>query len=138
MQATCYPPVLAMFSPCSELGIFMHWTGNSLDNLLSYCGLVDARISTAEKDLPVSMLIIGQNVTKFLSLTWKRDNPYYHNFYLGLHSDMVDHFSHVFCLVKYFFVNSKVIYFGVLTTKPLDDRNFHFFCIHSLFSSHNL
>ena len=24
-----------------------------MDNLLSYCGLVDARISTSEKDLPV-------------------------------------------------------------------------------------
>ena len=31
----------------------MHWTGNSTSNLLSYCGLVDARISTSGKDLPV-------------------------------------------------------------------------------------
>ena len=28
--------------------------GNSMNNLLSYCGLVDARISTSEKDLPVT------------------------------------------------------------------------------------
>jgi hypothetical protein len=34
-----------MFSPCSELAIFMN-------NLLSYCGLVDARISASERDLP--------------------------------------------------------------------------------------
>ena len=27
--------------------------GNSKNNLLSYCGLVDARISGSEKDLPV-------------------------------------------------------------------------------------
>ena len=27
--------------------------GNSMNNLLSYCGLVDARISASEKDLPV-------------------------------------------------------------------------------------
>ena len=27
--------------------------GNSINNLLSYCGLVDARISASEKDLPV-------------------------------------------------------------------------------------
>ena len=40
-----------MFSPCSELGIFMYWTCNSMNNLLSYCGLVDARISASEKDL---------------------------------------------------------------------------------------
>ena len=45
--------VSTMFSTCSELGIFMYWTGNSMDNVLSYCGLVNARISTSEKDLPV-------------------------------------------------------------------------------------
>ena len=38
-----------MFSTCSELGIFMYWTGNSLDNLLLYCGLVDARIRIPKK-----------------------------------------------------------------------------------------
>ena len=32
-----------MFSPCSELGIFMYWTCNSMNNLWSYCGLVDAK-----------------------------------------------------------------------------------------------
>ena len=51
---------------CFELGIFVYWTGhsinslssccywtgNSTNNLLSYCGLVDAGISTPEKDLP--------------------------------------------------------------------------------------
>jgi hypothetical protein len=40
------------FTTCSELGIFMYWTGDS--NLLSYCGLVEARISASEKDLPVT------------------------------------------------------------------------------------
>ena len=29
-------------------------TGKSMNNLLSYCGLVDARIRASEKDLPVS------------------------------------------------------------------------------------
>ena len=38
---------------CSELAIFMFRTRNSMNNLLSYCGLVDARISASEKDLPV-------------------------------------------------------------------------------------
>ena len=28
---------------------------NSMNNLLSYCGLVDARISASEKDLPVNL-----------------------------------------------------------------------------------
>ena len=38
-----------MFSPCSEFVVFMYWAGKSMDNLLSYCGLVDA----SDKDLPV-------------------------------------------------------------------------------------
>ena len=45
-----------MHTTCSELVIFMYWTGNSMNNLLSYCGLVDARISGSEKDLPVSCI----------------------------------------------------------------------------------
>ena len=38
---------------CSELGIFTHWTSNSMYNTSSYCGLVDAKIRTSDKDLPV-------------------------------------------------------------------------------------
>ena len=45
-----------MYTTCSELGIFMYGTRNSMNNLLSYYGLVDARISASEKDLPVSNL----------------------------------------------------------------------------------
>ena len=40
--------------------MFWAWTCKSMNNLLSYCGLVDARISTSEKDLPVQELI-GNN-----------------------------------------------------------------------------
>ena len=36
-----------------ELGIFMYRTGNSVNNLSSYCGLVDAKIRASDKDLPV-------------------------------------------------------------------------------------
>ena len=50
---TCSRHVLDMFSTCSELAIFMYCTRNSMSHLLSYCGLVDARISSSEKDLPV-------------------------------------------------------------------------------------
>ena len=42
-----------MYTTCSELGIFMYWTCNSMNNLLSYCGLVDAKIRASDKDLPV-------------------------------------------------------------------------------------
>ena len=37
----------------SELAIFMYWTCNSMNNLSSYCGLVDAKIRGFDKDLPV-------------------------------------------------------------------------------------
>ena len=43
---TCSAHVLPMFWACS-------FQDNSMNNLLSYCGLVDARISASEKDLPV-------------------------------------------------------------------------------------
>ena len=42
-----------IYTTCSEIGIFMYWIGDSMNNLLSYCGLVDARIRSYEKDLPV-------------------------------------------------------------------------------------
>ena len=44
---------LYMYTLCSELVIFMYWTRNSMNNLSSYCGLVDAKIRTFDKDLPV-------------------------------------------------------------------------------------
>ena len=42
-----------MFSPCSELEIFMYCSGNSMNNLLSYCGLIDAEIRVSDIDLHV-------------------------------------------------------------------------------------
>ena len=39
--------------PRFELRIFMYWTCNSMNNLSSYCGLVDAKIRASDKDLPV-------------------------------------------------------------------------------------
>ena len=44
-----------MCTTCSELAIFMYCTGNSMNNLSSYCGLVDPRIGAPDKDLPVHM-----------------------------------------------------------------------------------
>ena len=44
-----------VYTTCSELGIFMYWTRNSMNNLLSYYGLVDARISPSDKDLPAQV-----------------------------------------------------------------------------------
>ena len=42
--------------PRFELGIFMYWTCNSMNNLSSYCGLVNGtslKIRASDKDLPV-------------------------------------------------------------------------------------
>ena len=51
-----------MYTSCSELVVFMYLTGKSMNNLLSYCGLVDARTSAFEKDLPVIYKIeVGLN-----------------------------------------------------------------------------
>ena len=47
---TCSAYVLPMFCTCS-------FHCNSMNNLLSYFGLVDATISAPEKDLPVQMRI---------------------------------------------------------------------------------
>ena len=41
--------------PRFELGIFMYWTCNPMNNLLSYCGLVDAEIRACDKDFPVTV-----------------------------------------------------------------------------------
>ena len=44
-----------MYTTCSDLAVFMYRTGKSMYNILSYCGLVGARIRASEKDLPVKL-----------------------------------------------------------------------------------
>ena len=43
-----------VYTTCTELVVFLYWTRNSMNNLSSYCGLVDARIRASDKDLPVT------------------------------------------------------------------------------------
>ena len=43
------------YTTCSELVVFTYWTGKSMNNVLSYCGLVDVRINASDKDLLVSL-----------------------------------------------------------------------------------
>ena len=50
-----------MYTTCSELVIFMYRTDKSMNNLLSYCGLVNARISASDKDLPVQIIMVAMN-----------------------------------------------------------------------------
>ena len=53
-----------MYTTCSELVVFMYWTGKSMNNLLSYCGLVVAWISASEKDLPVLTILLQTSLPK--------------------------------------------------------------------------
>ena len=43
----------------------MYWTRNSMNNLLSYFGYVDARISASEKDLPVPSKVKSERKNMF-------------------------------------------------------------------------
>ena len=43
-----------MYTTCSELAVFMYWTGKSMNKLMSYCGLVEVRINASDKGLPVN------------------------------------------------------------------------------------
>ena len=38
---------------CTQHVVNMYFSGNSMNNLLSYCGLADTRMRASEKDLPV-------------------------------------------------------------------------------------
>jgi hypothetical protein len=49
MGRTWAEHILAMFCACS-------FHGNSMNNLLSYCGLIDAKIRASDKDLPVLIM----------------------------------------------------------------------------------
>ena len=42
-----------LYTTCSELVFLSYWTRNSMNNLWSYFGLTDARMSASEKDWPV-------------------------------------------------------------------------------------
>ena len=58
-----------------ELGIFMYGTCNSMNNLSSYCGLVDAKISASDKDLPVKTILqIKMNYAMLFNSQWRNWN----------------------------------------------------------------
>ena len=62
-----------VYTTSSEFGIFMYWTRNSMNNLSSYCGLVDTRISASDKDLPVTGSSLESNFKLF---DYQRDSNY--------------------------------------------------------------
>ena len=44
-----------LYTTCSQLVFFLYWIQEWMNNLSSYCGLTDSRISASEKDLPVQV-----------------------------------------------------------------------------------
>ena len=44
----------------------LYFGGNSMNNLLSYCGLVDAKIRTSDKNLPVEHWFAEQTLFNYL------------------------------------------------------------------------
>ena len=58
--------------PRFELGIFMYWTCNSMNNLSSYCGLVDAKIRASDKDLPVHKSTMFVRYKSGIKFDWNR------------------------------------------------------------------
>ena len=53
-----------------ELGIFMYSTCDSMNNLSSYCGLIDAKMRASDKELPVDTMSCstGQSLSEVLLL----------------------------------------------------------------------
>ena len=45
---------------CTQNVVNLYFFGNSMNNLSSYCGLTEARMRAAEKDLPVHKIEICQ------------------------------------------------------------------------------
>ena len=58
-----------MYTTYSELVVFMYWTGKPMNHLLSYCGLVDVRINTSDKDLPVLQITEVASIAPALDCT---------------------------------------------------------------------
>ena len=52
-----------VYTTSSELVVFLNWNGKSMNNLLLYCGLVDAKIGASEKKLPVLSLVLVEGWT---------------------------------------------------------------------------
>ena len=58
--------------PRFELGIFMYWTCNSMNNLSSCYGLVDAKIRASDNDLPVRGHFLTTYVDQILFIIRER------------------------------------------------------------------
>ena len=59
---------------CTQHVVNLYFSGNSINNLLSYCGLTDARMRASEKDLPV--LTTVNVVTQEKKIGWCKGDPH--------------------------------------------------------------
>ena len=50
---------------CTQLVLNLYFSGESMNNILSYCGLTDARMKASEKDLPVVVIVRKCHSSKF-------------------------------------------------------------------------
>ena len=50
---------------CTQHVLNLYISGNSMNNLMSYCGLTDARMRSSDKDLPVQCCQAKSNCTFF-------------------------------------------------------------------------
>ena len=90
-----------LYTTCSELVFFQDWTCNSMNNLLSYCGLTHAIMSASEKDLPVPKQIVDCSYVSKTSVSFlTAPNPLLEALLLfqgqnQIHSllELVDHFK---------------------------------------------
>ena len=62
--------VLPMFRACS-------FHGNSMNNLLSYCELIDAKIRASDKDLPVQSRLYIQDGRSIMLLSSMELYPFF-------------------------------------------------------------
>ena len=58
---------------CTQLVVNLYFWGNSMNNLLSYCGLIDARMRASIKELPVTF---GCNLSRYFLMTLNSLNTF--------------------------------------------------------------
>ena len=87
-----------MFWEHSELAIFKYWTGNSMNNLLSYCGLVDAKIRASDIDSPLSGFVWYEDWSFFKKMFFKWSSK-----------NRVNLYSEAYIWKKYSFYSPKQI-----------------------------
>ena len=56
---------------CTQHVLNLYFSGESMNNLLPYCGLTDARMRASEKDLPVALensIMISQRIFRSIAM----------------------------------------------------------------------